>query len=137
MVYCFDQRIRGFPVNILSFYGGGEGGNQRVCDKHTVPLASKKILVLCCSTAQCHVKGFIKAWSQEYRRSMKVAIQLATAAAPRLVEKVCPLRVVLPLLRMLRASSARLERLGILSRGRKPCGKEEMILETHLHQDFP
>ena len=64
---------------------------------------------------------------------MKVAIQLANTAAPRLVEKVCPLRVVLPLLRMLRASSTRLERLGILSRGRKPCGKEEMILEAHLH----
>ena len=50
---------------------------------------------------------------------------------------VCPLRVVLPLLRMLRASNPRLERLGIFSRGCKPCGKEEMILETHLHQDFP
>ena len=48
------------------------------------------MFVFCCSTPQCHFKGFIKAWSQEYRKSMKVAIQLTTTV-------VCPLRVVLPL----------------------------------------
>ena len=73
--------MRGFHINILNklnlieVFSGWRGVVACLQPKeHTVSLAPKKMFVLCCSTPQCHFKGFIKAWSQEYRKSMKVAI---------------------------------------------------------------